>query len=301
MKCKECIAVIDEFFEGDLDERAAGEITAHIASCADCANAFAELQREQEIYSHYLLNIEATPAVWSGVSAGIAKEKSVLSIGFLPSFGRRLAGAFTRFRFNPLLAAATIVMMLGITFVLVQFLDSRPFGPTQDFARQDTKAGERQPVNNSGTTANTASNPIEFSYGSQRTRAGDRQQSLQRPAFLKRAGRRYSASPARLDRDVVARSNPEGPEQNPAAEQIVIAAEKEYLRAIAVLTRELESRRPQLSQQKLATLEQALSVIDQTIADTRFAARQHAKDSLTVHYMLSAYTDKIDLLREATL
>jgi hypothetical protein len=300
MKCKECLAVIDEFFEGDLDERASGEITAHIASCADCANAFEELQREQEIYSHYLLNIEATPAIWSGISAGIAKRKSVVSIGFLPSFGRLLSGTFTKSRFSPLLAAATIVMMLGITFLLVQFLDPRPSGPTQDFARQDTKAGERQPVNNSGTTANTASNPIGSPYGTQRTGAGARQQSLKQPASLKRAGRRYSASPARLDRDVVSKSKLEGPEQNPAAEQIVIAAEKEYLGAIAVLTRELESRRPQLSQQKLATLEQALSVIDQTIADTRFALRQHAKDSLTVHYMLSAYTDKIDLLREAT-
>jgi len=76
-------------------------------------------------------------------------------------------------------------------------------------------------------------------------------------------------------------------------------AERGYLNAIAVLSREFENRRTKLSPQRLATLNQALSAIDQTIADTSLVAHRQSNDSLAVHYMLLAYTNKIDLLREA--
>lgn len=297
MKCEACLPVIDQFFEGDLDERASGEISAHIASCVVCTNAFEELQREQEIYSRYLLDIEPTPAVWAGVSAGIAKEKSALSGGFLHSFRHRLSGAFTRPRLSPLLAAAAVVMMLGIAFVLVRYLNRNPSGPTPEFARQDAESGERQPMNNFGTNANRPGNPTGPVRDNPRAMERDQQESLRGAASVKRPQRSYVKGTAtRDDRGAIAQSTPKAG----ASAQIVIDAEKKYREAVAVLARDLERRRSHLSPQKLATVEQALSIIDQTIARTSRAAREHPTDPLTARYMLAAYTEKIDLLREAT-
>lgn len=299
MKCTECLTAIDEFFEGDLEERASGEIAAHIAACADCANALEDLQREQEIYSRYLLDVEATPAVWAGISAGIEKEKSRHASGFLPSFRRQLSGAFARPGQSPLLGAASVVMMFAVAMVLVQYLNRGSLGPTPDLAQRNTKAVEGQP-NTSGMASNPVSNATGSSPSNQRPGAGNQEQERQGPTSVKQTPRSYVKRPARLDRDTVAQSSREPTEPTSTSEQIVIDAEQKYQEAIAVLSGELEDRRSQLSQQKLATLKEALSVVDQTIADTSRAARQNSKDCLTVRYMLSAYTAKIDLLREAT-
>jgi hypothetical protein len=48
----------------------------------------------------------------------------------------------------------------------------------------------------------------------------------------------------------------------------------------------------------LARLDQALASVDRTIAGTRKAVRQHPDDPVAVQYMLSAYSRKVDVLRE---
>lgn len=299
MKCNACLTVIDEFFEGDLDERASGEVAAHIAACAQCTNALEDLQREQEIYSRYLREVEATPAVWPGISAGITREKLARASGFLASWRGWLPGRFVRHRWNPVLTAVSIVMVLGIALVLAQYISRGVIGPTQNIARQNTEGSERPPMNDIGTTANQASNPGETQPGKQQPLSGDKQQRQQQSAYMKRPSRRYLDRSVRLDRDTVAQSATQVRAQDAASKQIVIEAEKQYLNAIAVLSREFENRRTKLSPQRVATLNQALSAIDRTIADTSRAAREQSNNSLTVHYMLSAYTNKIELLREA--
>lgn len=299
MNCDTCLTVLDQFFEGDLDDRIAGEVAAHIAACTHCTNALDDLQREQEMYSRYLREVEATPAVWSGISAGIAKEKLNRAGGLFPSWRGWLSAESVRLRWSPVLTAATVVLMLGLALVLAPYLNRRRSGPAPDLAKQNSGVTQPRPRNDSDMNANRSNNSKGTAPEDQRPPSSDQHQRPQEFASVIPPGRGYAERSARLKKAAVAQSATQGRVQDPASKQIVIEAEKEYLNAIAVLSREFKNRRTKLSPQRLDTLNQALSVIDQTIADTSRAARRQSNDSLAVHYMLAAYTNKIDLLREA--
>src|SRR5947207_15576270 len=76
MKCDECLTLLDQYVEGELDEQAAKSLAAHMTTCRGCASAHGALRREQEIYASYLLDVEASPALWSSLNARIEKEKA---------------------------------------------------------------------------------------------------------------------------------------------------------------------------------------------------------------------------------
>jgi hypothetical protein len=297
MNCDTCLTVIDRFFEGDLDDRVAGEVAAHVASCARCTTAVDDLQREQEMYSRYLLEVEATPAVWSGISAGIAKQKLNRAGGLLPSLRGWVSGQFVHLRWSPVVTAVSIVLMLGLVLVLAQYLNRRASERSPDVAKQN-ELSQRQPANDSVKNANLPSNPRGTVAENQPSPIGD--QAARPPQFSsgKRPAGHSAERSTRPDTAAVAQST-EIRAGDAGSRQIVMEAERGYLNAIAVLSREFENRRTKLSPQRLATLNQALSAIDQTIADTSLVAHRQSNDSLAVHYMLLAYTNKIDLLREA--
>src|SRR5205085_1919642 len=76
MKCEACQSVLEEYFDGELVARSAAEVRTHLASCAECAAAFAELRQEQEIYTRYERDIELSPALWAGIESRIKAEKA---------------------------------------------------------------------------------------------------------------------------------------------------------------------------------------------------------------------------------
>ena len=75
-------------------------------------------------------------------------------------------------------------------------------------------------------------------------------------------------------------------------------AEREYLEAIRLLSNIVEKRKPTLEPQLLAELERSLKDIDENIAATRRAFRDHPSDPEYALYMLAAYAKKVELLQE---
>src|SRR5919205_362812 len=74
MRCVDCLPLIEEYFDGEVGERTAEQIRAHLAACADCAAALDALSFEQETYARYDRGgLEVTPALWARVSAEIAR------------------------------------------------------------------------------------------------------------------------------------------------------------------------------------------------------------------------------------
>ena len=69
MRCEDCLPLIEEYFDGEADARAAASVAAHLSKCADCAAALDALRFEHEAYARYDRGLEVTPALWAAVSS----------------------------------------------------------------------------------------------------------------------------------------------------------------------------------------------------------------------------------------
>jgi hypothetical protein len=81
-------------------------------------------------------------------------------------------------------------------------------------------------------------------------------------------------------------------------EQLVREAERKYLAAIGILSRDVKQLNTEIDEPTRMKFEQALASIDRTIDATRKAVREHPSDPVAVQYMLAAYARKVDVLRE---
>jgi hypothetical protein len=75
-------------------------------------------------------------------------------------------------------------------------------------------------------------------------------------------------------------------------------AEQKYIAAIAILSRDVSKKRSGMDPMVAARFDAALGEIDKTIAETRRAVRNNPDDPIALQYMLSAYSKKVDTLRE---
>ena len=72
MKCEVCLNLLEEYLDGELAGEEQGQVGEHLITCASCANEFAALAAEQELFARYDRDIEIPPAVWSGIEERIA-------------------------------------------------------------------------------------------------------------------------------------------------------------------------------------------------------------------------------------
>ena len=124
MKCEECLPLIEEYVDGELERRMIERLDAHLSSCAACAAELTALRREQEVYAGYRRDLEVTPAHWNVVRARIEQEKDARPLaepraGFL----ERLGGLFGK-SLRPAFVAAVVLVVVAITAAVI-YLRSR--------------------------------------------------------------------------------------------------------------------------------------------------------------------------------
>src|SRR3954452_17863237 len=123
MRCVDCLPLIEEYFDGEVEERLAAEMDAHLSSCADCTAALDALSFEQETYARYDRGIEVSPTLWARVSAEIAHEPLHETrredSSFLSRALASLAAAFSTLLSNlaarPALASSFALLLVGVT------------------------------------------------------------------------------------------------------------------------------------------------------------------------------------------
>jgi hypothetical protein len=71
MKCEENLEMLEEYLDGELRAEDQEKVNEHVITCAGCAEAFAALTAEQELFARYDREIEVSPAVWAGVEERI--------------------------------------------------------------------------------------------------------------------------------------------------------------------------------------------------------------------------------------
>lgn len=119
LRCEDCIPLIEEYFDGEVDEQTTGRMSAHISACADCAAALDALSFEGEIYARYERGLEPTPALWARVSAEIARapqpETPAKRQPFLSRTLESVAAALGALSLRPALASSLALLVVGIT------------------------------------------------------------------------------------------------------------------------------------------------------------------------------------------
>lgn len=117
MRCEDCLPLIEEYFDGEVEGPAAASMGAHLAACATCAAALDALSFEQEIYARYDRQLEVSPDLWARVSAEIARDtpppSPAASRPFLSRVREQLAAAFGALAVRPALASSLALLLVA--------------------------------------------------------------------------------------------------------------------------------------------------------------------------------------------
>ena len=82
MKCEENLDRLEEYLDGELGVEDQERISEHLITCASCAEAFAELTAEQEMFARYDREVAVSPSLWQGIEEQIAPVEETTSYGW---------------------------------------------------------------------------------------------------------------------------------------------------------------------------------------------------------------------------
>jgi len=146
MKCEVCLELLEEYIDGELSDREANEVAAHLITCSSCSTERSVLGAEQEIYARYDRELEVPLALWGRIA-----EQTVSPVVGVPvseiGFATRIVELFKvpAFGFG-LATAALIVIAILVGSVYVRLHKQQPeqvtagiTTPTPDHAPEDTR------------------------------------------------------------------------------------------------------------------------------------------------------------------
>lgn len=297
MRCEEYLALVEDYFDGETDERTTELLGQHLSACASCAHVSRRLEREQKLYRVYECDARPpAPDFWDDVMAKARDEKEATAHP-LAGLRRWLGSAFGNFnvpRFSPSLTALIVLVAIGMTMGLMRYLNSGEKRSNAAAISQNRTAPAISPTETPVENGKPEKRPAEENIEKRIERGATAQPQLAKN-FSGRGKMALAANrgnAGRGNRTLVKSDKTLTPDE------LVRQAEQKYVAAITMLSRDARSRRSQLDAESAARFEQTLAAIDRTIADTRRAARQHPGDPIAAQYMLTAYAKKVDVLRE---
>jgi hypothetical protein len=295
MKCQEVSLLVEEYFDGELETEQSELVAAHLAACAPCALSYEALQREQDFLLRYERDVEVTPQLWRGVEARIAAAQERETA---PAFGARLrtwlANSLTVPRFSPALTAALVLVAVALTVGAMKLMskhERETMAQVQTPTPVPTATNVKQnTVPPAPSVAPTQPEPAVVDANANSTPPPEPKKREEKRDRMLTPNNGARIEEAKLDTPVV--------KHEPTPEDLVKDAEAKYQKAIEILQRDVNRRRPQIDQQTLARYDETLNAIDRTINETRKAALGQGNDPVAVQYMLTAYAKKVEVLRE---
>jgi hypothetical protein len=263
-------------------------LARHIASCASCAGAYRRLEREQELFLRYECDAEAAQNFWANVMARAAEERVAQAPGLLSNLRgwfRHVLGNFAAPRFSPSLTALIVLIAIGITVLLMSHANHVEKQPVPNSISRSID----QPTIPSMPEAGLKPSDERENRAAKESDTGTKSQPQSAQSRRERSGEFVLAA----NRKSAGRTN-----HRPTPDELVREAEQKYVAAINMLSRDVNHRRTQLDPEAAARFERTLAAVDRTIAETRRAVREHPGDPLAAKYMLTAYSKKVDVLRE---
>ena len=121
MKCEVCLQLLEEYLDSELLEPEAEQVSAHLITCASCANEFEVLTAEQEIYARYDRALDIAPSMWGTIAARSAADSQVFDLSPRFRWRERVAGLFAAPSFGVSFAGAMAVLIvaaaIGMTYL----------------------------------------------------------------------------------------------------------------------------------------------------------------------------------------
>jgi hypothetical protein len=305
MKCEDCLAIIEEYFDAELNEQESAKVAEHLTACGICNEVYQALEQEQQVYAHYQRDVEVSPALWQAVQAGIKQQAAIEERAQPESLMGRLRRFFTETfqapRFSPALAAMLVVVAVGATVLVMNYVNSQS---TPTMIGEANKNGNGSSPAKSGNDNQTPqAGPGEIA-GNKNSAPEVNPKIAPVPAPEKEAV--VKANPVNTPKSyatnlpAAVNTKVEGSQPRVTAEALLRDAEQKYIKAIALLQRDFDKRRSKLDPQLVAKLDASLASIDRTIAETRNAVRKNSDDPIALQYMLTAYAKKVEVLRDIT-
>lgn len=264
MKCDEILPLLEPFLDRECSEIESRLVTAHLEQCSHCCDSLSDLEAEIGFYLRIAERVELPPSLWENLLRS-APSLSLVEPG--PNTGevaRSLAGWLRDWRLAPLPAFAMLVLAIGVTITVMKHATSidpsKPRGPA-------------------GVIESIVPNPSQPPIGD------NAREGPQDPGPVSTGGvTRSQGAMTQKKRE--------------SASDLVRDAEAKYLKAIAILERDASRHRAEMDPGMRAELEQTMVDVERAIASTRQAVRQSPSDPVTLQYMLTAYSRKVDLLRQ---
>jgi hypothetical protein len=152
MKCDDCFNLLEEYIDGEAAQRDAAEISAHLITCAACADEFEALTAEREIYARYDRDLAVSPALWNAIAARTSESRPV-DPGSRFIFSGWLGGLFAAPRYAFAGAAAVVIfaVVLGVVYLRTRTPERQP--------PRDTVAIDNNPKPKSLTTGEVTNLP----------------------------------------------------------------------------------------------------------------------------------------------
>jgi hypothetical protein len=123
MKCTECLRLLDDYRDGELDEKKASAVESHIAECRACAAELDVLKSEAELFERYRVSQQneiADPAEkWDALREKIAsRDESARVPQQAGQAGLGWMGLFFGSRLVRQAAFAAVVVVLSVSATL---------------------------------------------------------------------------------------------------------------------------------------------------------------------------------------
>lgn len=117
MNCEKYEYLIDDLVEGELDEKLFDEVSLHVFDCQNCNSQFEMLQREKEMYSHYLFEVEPPSNLLDKFQEKLEIHEQQTGLAARSSFRPAIwfSNIFSSLRLNPglTIAASLILLVFG--------------------------------------------------------------------------------------------------------------------------------------------------------------------------------------------
>jgi len=276
MNCKESQLVLEEYLDGELVQDQADAVAEHLRHCATCSAVLNEQRAELAAYQDYNAAIEVPGDLWHGVQSRL----NVVEASVSRPVSRRIQGWFAGLFAAPRISLP-VTLALVVAAVVVTTLIVKRAAPTMPDLATANKVTPAVAKNSDSAESPNGKGQLDVPPKASEPKPGPALKQPVRPV-------NHSFPTGAVAETTAPQS----------ADRLVSEAQKKYLAAITLLSREAARTRSQLDPETRTKLQQALDSIDRTLVATRQAVRENPHDPVAVQFMLLAYAKKVEVLKE---
>ena len=284
MSCDDFAAHLADYLEGDASETVREAMETHAATCAECAELLADLQRLPQMAAA-LPPLAPSRDLWSGIAERIDAR-------VLPLESSRAArpALVRRSWLRPAAAAAALMIVTaGVTYELTK----------ANFATPSSRVVASNPLGRDVPPQLSVAVPaIPNATGSITEAPAQRTSTIGgSPVRVASSGKGGGASEPLRGASI----RPGQPAARLVSNDPLTGAEPVYDREIAKLRVIVRERRSQLDPATIAVLEQSIAVIDSAITQSRAALARDPASGFLAGQLNYSLEMKVELLRTAAL